>query len=542
MSARGAGAVRGSRRRAAAEPPLPSAPARPAAPRDVPLALLVDVGLLIGLWLAFAATRTAGSTTLGYDSYRDIAYARAILAGHPFDDPMIAGFRAWYPPGIPALFALASAVTRVDVGVLYENSATAVGGALPVMLFLLVRQVWGRATAWLAVPFVLLGSRWWLVHALLPISSIQTVPIALGAVLAWHRWGRASRRGAVATGLLLAVTLWCHVLCGAMAIGAVALHEVLAALARPGAIGSGRGATWRRPGLLAVVLGAALGSPPLLAQILVRRVNDAPHHWFGPELHDPRFALQSQAPLAPVLGLVGLVLVARRREQEGWLLGWALVAAAGLALGYAGHDLGLPVPWVIPHEFQWHLQLALMIAAAVASVRLAARFTRGARAVAVAALLAVASLAPVLPHLRDAGANLMPRDEHLGPLQRMSEWIRRNLPARSVLIVSPEPGYLVSALSGTRCIVVPTGHLNPAANPGARMRDLVAMLDAPDDRTLARLASRYDARYLLLTADLAPMAVIRKRFDAWPGLELLHVADTTAALYRLRAASEARDP
>jgi hypothetical protein len=495
--------------------------------------LAIDLLLLVLLWLGFALLTARGPYQVGYDTMRDIAYARGILSGHAWEDPMVAGLRAWYPPGVPAFFAGLSAITGLDVSQLYATSGAWLSWTLPVALFLLARQVWGRATAWLAVPFVVLGSRWWLVHSLVPMSSLQSVPIALASLLVWQRFGRTSWKGAAASAVLLAATLWCHVLCGAMAIGAIVVHEGIEAfLARRDDPPVAR-RVWRRTGIWAAALGSALGAPPVLAQLRMPRLNEAPHHWFAPELHDPRFALHAGTPLAPLLGLAGLVLATRRWASEGWLVGYVLLATLGCALGYLGHDLHWPVPWALPHEFQWHAQFGLMVAAATAAVRLGRGASRGALAPVVTLLLTTASLGPALLHVRDASSYLLQLDRDYAHVFRMSAWIGQHLPPRSVLVASPEPAYFICALSGTRAILLPAGHLNPAADPVQRAEDLTAMFHAADDSGFAALASRYDAHYLLATVDMAPMHTLRRRFDAWKRLEELYTVDSIAILYHI---------
>jgi hypothetical protein len=442
---------------------------------------------------------------------------------------MVPGLPAWYPPGIPALFACAAFLTGVDPGLLYSTSFLWLSWILPVSIFLLARHVWDRATAWLTVPFVVFGSRWWLVHALVPMSSILSVSVGLLALLAWNRCrGRPIRGAALAAGLIGA-TMWCHVLCGAMVVGAIVTQEVLGG----GAAGPHRGAIdppWKRPGLWAVAIGVLLGSPPLLTQFLMPRLNAAPLHWFAPELHDPRFVIQSETPLVPVLGLVGMVHAVRHRAREGWLLGYVTLGMLALGLGYLGHDVGWPLPWAVPHQFQWHAQLGLSLAAAAAAVRLGRGFRRG--AVAVMLLVAIVSIGPGLRRSRDASSYLISLDYRFGGVFEMSRWIQRNLPPRSVLVGAPDVVYVVAALSGSFTILPSLGHLNPAADVKARLRDVSALFTASDDDALSAIASRCGAQYLLVTGEIGPVTVIRTHYDTWPSLRRLHEVDTTAVLYQ----------
>jgi uncharacterized membrane protein len=240
--------------------------------------------------------------------------------------------------------------------------------------------------------------------------------------------------------------------------------------------------------------------------------------------------------VASLLGLVGLVLASRRWPEQGWLVVWAAIGLVGQALGYLGHDLGWRVPWILPHEFQWHEQLALMIAAAAAAALAARSLVAGtpARAVTVAVLLLL-SLGRAALDLPRAGEYLVRLDARWRDLFLMSDWIARNTPDRSVIVATPDVAYLVCNLTGRRTVTVPRGHLNPAADAVARARDLRVMLSGTDAAAFDSLARHYDARYLLATNDVRPYDALRRRFDGWASLEALHQQDTTGMLYRIHA-------
>lgn len=299
--------AREPRRTTASGGPLPSAR------REV----LADLLAILGVWLVFAFALGRGSLVTAYDVFRDMSYAQAILDGHLWQDPSIPGLRAWYPPGNPLGFAGLSVLTRIPPVDLYATSLYWLGWINPVVCYLLVRSAWGRATALVSLVVVPLGSFWWLTHAAIPMASVQGVALGLLALLAWTTDRDRGLRHAALTGVLLALAIWHHPICGALALGSILVHGGVAALLpveRGGPVLSRFGLA--KQAVLAGAAGLLLAAPLLLRQLGLFRTNAAPHHWFAPELHDPRFAFHLHAPLIVPLGLLGLWLAARRWRDE----------------------------------------------------------------------------------------------------------------------------------------------------------------------------------------------------------------------------------
>jgi len=380
------------------------------------------------------------------------------------------------------------------------------------------------------------------------MASVQSVPLGLLALLAWTRCGQGGARWTVVTGLLLALTFWHHPLCGAVALGAILLHggvSPLLARGEPGRAGSRFALAGRAAGAAAL---AGLLSAPLLLQNLralasARRHggNEAAYHWFAPELHDPRFALHAHAPVVVLLGVAGLWLSARRWRAVGWLPGYFAVGLVGQALGYLGHDRGWPLPWVLPHEFQWHEQLALMIAAAVAIVELSSalanRVPRAARATArwagALALLAL-GIGPALSRVEIADLYPMRLDQRWASMLATARWVRGHTALESVFVCTPDAGYDISGLTGRKCVVLPPGHMNPAANFEARLADVRDMLTTRDEHVFLPLARRYRADYLLALPEPGTSEALRGIYDRWDCLEATDLADSAMLVYRIR--------
>ena len=337
--------------------------------------------------------------------------------------------------------------------------------------------------------------------------------------------------------LLAAFTMWVHPLCGAFALGSIALHGVLSPwLARGDA-----GARGRALRALAVASGGALLSFPVLVQALgTRGVNDAPRHWFAPELHQAAFALHAYTPLVWVAGLAGLAMSFRSWRANGWLVAWFAFGVVGMLLGYAGHDHHARLPWTLPHEFQWHAQLALTLAAAFGIATLATRFARrGASAASAPAragwALALAALAvgPGMLHLQDAGRFVIPLNAAWQPFIHVADAVAAATPAGAVIAAPPEASYFLAGLTGRRAVSLPAGHTNPAADPWVRAEDVDSLLTTRDEGRFVELVRRHHVQALLLPAALTPGEPAEARLSARPELHRIALPEPGWLAYRV---------
>lgn len=519
--------------------------ARPAARAETPAprsGAWAEIAIVLGIaagWMAIAAAIAAGYPTIHFDTLRDMAYAQNILRGRVWADPMLAGQTWWYPPGNPLLFAGLSRLTGRSIVDLYPSGIFWLNALNPVMLYLLVRVATRSRTAGvLALPMVGLGSCWWLTHAAAALPGIQGVALNLGGLMLWHRAQRGGWSWLLATGLVIGLAFWHHPLCGAVLTLAIAMHGAICA-AWPAAEEAAHRLAVLGRAAVASVIGLALGAPILAHLMTLPRLNPAPFAWFGPELHDPRFALHAHAPLVVPIGLLGAWALWRALPGARWLVAYLLVGLAGETAGYLGHDLRWPVPYTLPHEFQWHEQLALGIAAAFGTVWLARKARGAARWVALAGI-ALAALGPAVADLRSADFELIHLDARWRSSLQSAAWIRTHLPDDAIIACHPDAAYTMAGLTGRKTVALPEGHMNPAVDAQRRYADLGVMLTTPDPQQFQTVATTYGVTHLMALPQPGLAAAVRQTYARWPILEPLDSGDSTVLVYRVRSGERGR--
>lgn len=220
-------------------------------------------------------------------------------------------------------------------------------------------------------------------------DDVQHSGIVLNVVglLCWTRCARCGRGWLLVTGICLALSAWHHPLCAMVLAGAIVVHSLIWA-ACPSPTQAERATEpfdrWmliRRMFVVGVV-SFALASPLVVHLARLEKRNTHPLRYFAPELHELSYAAHWHAPLVPVLGLIGAVIVVRTTPRCAWIVGYLVVGLPGLlgqVVGYVGHDLSWPIPYLVPHEFQWHEQFALAVCVAVATTTIARRGIRPAQ-------------------------------------------------------------------------------------------------------------------------------------------------------------------
>ncbi len=498
-----------------------------------------DVSLLLAAWLAFAAAVSGGHLVTAYDSFRDMASAHAMLRGEWGGDPTVPGLPAWYPAGNSVLFAAVARLTGASVLQVYGTNLFWFSWTLPVALWLLLARGSGRAVAWASLAFLALGSRWWLTHLAMPMPSIQGVAFGALTLMAWLA---ARERGwplAVGTGALGAIAILFHPICGGLPMATILIHGGLSPFIR--ARGEGTAERWRpaRQALLAAGVCAAAAAPMLVPILAGPVLNAAPRQWFGPELMDARFVLHAGTPLVLPLGLAGFAQCVRSFSRLGWLVAYAGVALAGTAAGYAAHELGWPVPYLIPHEFQWHLQLAWCVAAALATCSiartLALRWPAGkAGPIVYGTVIAALALGPALLQWPSMGSYVLRLDERWTPMRALASEISSLAEPGAVLGCEPELGYFLSGLAGTRAQLLPEGHLNTRASVKDRVEAMRTLLQTDEEPRFLSALERLPLDLLLhLPVDPRQMRTLEQRYAGWDVLRRIPLSDSTVFFFRV---------
>jgi hypothetical protein len=524
--------------------------------RRIPVVEIVTVIAIAGACAVLVTVTTDGLQRVMYDSFRDMAWAHNILAGRVWADPVLLEQPYWYAPGNPLLFAAVAELTGSSVVGVYRSSALWWNALIPVLLYLSVRAATDRLTAVLALPLVWLGSLWWMTHLAAPMPSVQGTALGLAGVLCWQ-WsmGAAERSDRwtawrpLATGVVIAAAAWYHPICGLMAGGAIGLHTVALSVWP----GTGGAALRRKVLLTTAVAGATavLMVLPLIVHLVgLPKRNLVPLSYFANELANPDFALQLHAPLVLVLAVIGGWRIARTEWRGWWVLGYLVVAGVGQMLGYLDRWLGVDVPYLLPHEFQWHWQLAVGICAAVGVVHVGRALERRLpwpREPWVARLLwiggpLVAALAPALPYLGVADAYLVDVRRVVDSRREVVEWMQTSTPIDAVIACTPQTGYLtVAGLTGRKCVAVPIGHLNPSVEGRLLLDELRTLLATDDEGEFLKLARRHRVSYLLIDTVSPNRALRLSQLLQWRSLRpVFENGDRTSLVFEIRGDNSER--
>jgi len=510
--------------------------------------------LVIGAsWCAFAAKVTGGRRCVLYDTFRDLAWAENMRAGRIWADPALSGLPWWYAPGGPLIMAGLARLAHASVVDVYSSSIFWFNGLLPMAGYLLVRSIWDRTTAIIALLAVFVGSYWWTTHALCNIPGIQGTVLVLMGLWGWGYSLRAVAGGrgqspgvasGVITGLLLAAATWLHPLCGIVLGAAIFTHVVLLALTAGVAKADGQLHLPAIPAarfMLLVALVAGLLTAPLAYHLMfkVRAQHSMMLRFFASELIEPEFYANALAPLAVPAGLLGAWYILRHQPTALWAVGMWLFCLLGQLAGYVGSRAGHYVPYMLPHEFQWHGQLAAGICGAVGVVELSRRIVgrvlhpqRSRLSGLVLVVAAAVAFGPGLRGVKGAGRYFIELDPLLERTSQLRGWICQNTSLEDVFVCPREAGYqLVAGLTGRKCIAVSPGHTNPLADLRQRLADLGTMLSTTDEQLFANLAQRYGASYLLLPCSGQQEAdVLRQHYENWTHLRLAFAESQAGAV------------
>jgi len=486
----------------------------------------VVVAVLLAGWLVGLTGPVLCLRPIAPDTYRDAAYAEHILEGRWSDDPALLGYRYWYPPLGPLVYSLIGRTAGTPPLAVYGTSVLWANIWILPILYLLVRRSFDRLTGVTAVLCVWLGSRWWSDNLALPVPAVQGLVPALATLWLWVEVQAAKLRWSVPVAILLAICAWHHVICGLVTSGAIGLHALACT------VGCRPGSRWQ-PLLRAAVVAAICGMlvAPLAWHLAsLPQVNRIPFRYVATELFNPRYSRHALTPLVIPLAIAGVVYVLRRAGDKGaWVIGYLLVGLVGQAPAYLRRFVGRSLPLLVPHEFQWHGQLAVGILAAIALVWIA-REAAGYRGrvpgfssprsapFAVGCAWACLVMLVIGPDAADAVRRIDDRWISSRPLPaeaRAADWIKRNTGVYDVFLCHPQTGYrLVGGLTGRKLVAPLAGYANVAAPVPKLHEDNKRLLKTDDPDEFRRLAvNEHQVQYLLVEGSLLDRLPRWRRWD-----------------------------
>jgi hypothetical protein len=474
--------------------------------------LIPMISLVVGWWV-WLTPEVLNRWPVGFDTYRDTAAVENILAGRWFNDPSIEGQPYWYAPLGPILFSGICYITGQPPLKVYSSSILWFNVLLPMGWFLMGVLCCRRVSAGIAAVLLIgVGSRWWMTHATMPLTSIQGVVISMFTLMAWQWSLTREKRWSIPVGVMLACCTWVHLVSGILAAGAIGIHALLGN--RPTSdVRGGQNIAFRRRVIWVGGVSGLLVLPLAWHMVMLPRANLAPVRYFASELMNPAYALQTPTHLIWPLGVVGLVILWRRhRSTASWLIGYLLVGLLGQGIGYADFLTDANLPFVTPHEFQWHFHVAVGILGAGGATHLAfwsvkqlservdpGRMTQSI-GLAVLGLLVAATIDGNIKGWNSRStqywvtATTTPCEKEIVP------WIKANSSIDDVFLSPDRTDYfLIAGWTGRKIICPPEGQANISVSVAERLRDKRRIYRTQDPGEFRHLLAKYNVTYVTVT-------------------------------------------
>ncbi len=473
--------------------------------------------LLAVFWIGHVYPIAVTEGRHGGDVFRDVACARNMMAGRFLSDPAYAGELLWYPPLSPAIVAVACSVSGADPMDCYRWSQLVFNWLLPVGMFVVVRATWGPRVGVIATVAMLLAMPWWQHCVAQGQPSVHAVAWGwLVLLLFGLQEKRRSWRWALVCGGVLGVSFWHHPLIPGILLLSFVLEAVVASVfpgGRRDVCGKG---LWQRR--LVIVLSSLILAVPVLYLMLHGTVvNRTPREFVAPELCE--FSVLKTGGWILATGFLGVVLAIRRRDCGSRVLLCATaVCAIGTSLGFLrmkGPAWAQQLPVVVPHEFQWSLQLAWAVCMGIGISwvinKVVCRWLRPRmREIAGACLLLAAICVTGWGGMTSAGSSLR-RFEHCyaDNFPDARDWVLSNTEIDDVFAChSPLAFVWLNAETGRKVWITEPGHSNPRVDHRFRALVMQQMAGAESAECLWRIARERGIDYLIPTADWFP-AVFR---------------------------------
>ena len=433
---------------------------------DLTAALLVLVALFTGVH-AMSGLHWPSDP----DHFRDIAFARTALDGHPLSDASYPGEWIWYNPLVPWLVAIGSALTGAVPAVVHVVGGPYLNLLGPIAFYALGVRMAGRPAALSALTlmlFFMCSEDCWACATYSPwlFTSTFTQGLFYASMLAvLAAAGRRTVLAASGAGVLIGLTFLSHT--------APALILVLVVVAT-------------LPPRLVAACGAAAAivAAPFIVAIAghyhLRVVNTQPLAWhFGPLMWPALIGTVGANAVWFACAMAGLSWL-RSRAMVVWISAAALLVLTGL----------LPTPIVPP----FHFWIYLMAAVALLTGVLVARVLVRPEAVIAGAIVAVMWHWPAYAGRQDftvIRGVALDRDPNFAA---MTAVLRRQSLPDEVVLGTYGAANLIIGPAGRKVVAPHPAMSNPYVPLEPRQSDRDAMLKAVQEHepaSFGRLAGQY---------------------------------------------------
>jgi hypothetical protein len=424
------------------------------------------IGLLIAGYQVFLSKIDPSSWPLHYDAYRDLASMENLRAGYWWRDPVLLDKPPWYPPLFTWVHGSLATLLDIEPYKFTSVSRFWFNCWIPVAMFILLRNSVSRIAALLGPIILVATSAWWCRHLTIAMPSIQSTLLVLIGLHVWHR-SRLAKQFCWSPGVMVSLVLWTHPVASIMLVGTMTLDSAITSCCTT-PIDRKR---ILRQLITAGAIATVLASPVLINQLLLPRLNPEPRTYFGLELDMPKYAFQFHALPAPLFGLAGAALILVTRPELRWVVCTIAIGLVGQILGYIGEATGYQSLIFVPHQFQWHTQLALTLSAVIFLDWVVPRAlaNRPLRIKGWILLGFIASLSIGIPNQPGQTSSVLGAARLYRKNENLIEWIRAQTDIDDVFVAEPSVAYFtISAYTGRKCLLSFPAHINPAADVPAR--------------------------------------------------------------------------
>jgi hypothetical protein len=182
---------------------------------------------------------------------------------------------------------------------------------------------------------------------------------------------------------------------------------------------------------------------------------------------------------------------------------------------------------LVPHEFQWHGQVAIAVLASIGLVH-AARYAgrrfvptrhEAVGAAAVGTIMLIGVLAPAVPFFEYGGAYFGDLEGIVRTRSETISWIEHATGIEAVFACEPGEAYMtVAGLTGRKCAALPAGHTNPAVDAGKRLAAVEDLFSSRREAGFQALAAALEVDFVLLRIDSEQAVAQVQAYRSWSSL------------------------